>query len=237
MANDATTWKVLPHRPIEKLTENLWRVEGDLEGMPLKRVMTIAKRADGGLVVHNAIALGEAEMREIDAWGKVSFVLVPNGYHRIDAPRFAARYPDAKVLAPSGSRKKVAEVVRVDGTYEDFPGDDAVSLETLHGVAEAEGAMFVRSESGVTLVLNDAVFNMPHVSGFSGFVFKHVTKSSGGPRVSRIARLFLIKDKAALRAHLERLASTKDLQRVIVSHHETITEDPPGKLRAVAATL
>jgi len=75
------------------------------------------------------------------------------------------------------------------------------------------------------------------VSGFSGFVFKHVTRSSGGPRVSRIARLFLVKDKAAFRAHLERLASTKDLRRVIVSHHETITEDPAGALRAVAATL
>jgi len=49
--NTTSPWKVLPHKPIEKLAENLWRVEGDLEGMPLKRVMAIAKRADGSLEV------------------------------------------------------------------------------------------------------------------------------------------------------------------------------------------
>ena len=40
-------WQVHAHRPIEKLTENLWRVEGDVPGMPLKRVMTVGKRSDG----------------------------------------------------------------------------------------------------------------------------------------------------------------------------------------------
>jgi hypothetical protein len=48
-------WRVLPYRPLAQLSERVWRLEGDLEGMPMKRVMTIARRADGELVVHNAI--------------------------------------------------------------------------------------------------------------------------------------------------------------------------------------
>ena len=237
MAKANTTWTVIPHRPIEKLARSVWRVEGDLPGMPLKRVMTIAKRADGRLVIHNAIALDDAAMKEIEAWGEVGFLVVPNGYHRLDAKVFKDRYPNATVLCPRGSRKRVLEVVAVDGAYEDFPKDPLVSLETLEGVANAEGAMIVRDEDGTTLVLNDAVFNMPHRSGFTGFVFKHVTQSSGGPKLSRIARWFLVKDAKALRASLERLADLPALKRVIVSHHETIVHDPARTLREVAATL
>lgn len=237
MAKANQGWKVLPHRPIEKLDDRVWRVEGDLEGMPLKRVMTIARNAAGGLVVHNAIALDGPSMEAIDAWGEVVAIAVPNGYHRLDAPAFHARYPEARVLCPAGARKKVEEVVPVAGTYEELGADEAVSLQTLDGTAEAEGAMIVRGSSGTTVVLNDVVFNMPHVPGFTGWVLKTITQSTGGVRISRVARWFVVKDGRALAAHLERLAGLPDLARVIVSHHETIDHDPAGALRTVAATL
>lgn len=232
--NDA--WTVLGHRPIEKLESNLWRVEGDLPGMPLKRVMTVARLGDGRLVVHNPMALDDAAMKELDAFGAVAFVVVPNRMHRLDARPFAARYPDARVLAPSGSRAKVAEVVAVAGTYADFPADAGVALAELDGLSGFEGVMTVRSGARATLVFNDTIFNMPHVTGLQGFVLRHVTQSTGGPRVSRFERMFFVKSRPALRAHLERLA-TPDLARIIVSHHETITDRPAETLRAIAASL
>ncbi len=232
-----TSWKVLPHRPIERLTENLWRVEGDLDGMPLKRVMTLLRMSNGDVCVHNAIALEEGAMKEIEAWGPVRHVIVPNGYHRLDAPAFAARYPEARFYCPAGSRRKVEEVVKVHGTYADFPSDDAITLENLAGTGDAEGVLTVRSAEGTTLVFNDAIFNMPHFGGFTGWVFAHVTKSSGGPRVSRIGRFFLVKDKAAFKAHLERLAATPGLTRVIVSHHEMVSREPAAAIRAAALSV
>ena len=97
--------------------------------------------------------------------------------------------------------------------------------------------MTVRSPSGgTTLVFTDAVFNMPHVPGFQGFVLRNITQSSGGPRVSRIARMFLIKDKRAFASHLERLA-TPDLTRIIVAHHEIISNEPARTLQKLAASL
>jgi hypothetical protein len=237
MAKANASWTVLPHRPIEKLDDRVWRVEGDLPSGPLKRVMTIAKRADGSLVVHNGIALDDAAMKEIDAWGDVLWIIVPNGFHRLDAKVFHDRYPNAKVICPSGVRAKVEEVVPVGGTYEDFAKDDAVSIEYVDGTASREGILAVKGSSGTTLVFNDALFNMPDVPGFTGFVLKSLTQSTGGPRVSRISRLFLIKDKAKFRAQLTRLADTPGLVRAIVSHHEVIDRDPAKVLREVAATL
>ena len=64
-----------------------------------------------------------------------------------------------------------------------------------------------------------------------------VTASSGGPKVSRLTRMMMLKDKAAFRAHLERLAELPDLRRMLVAHHETVEGDVAGVLREIAATL
>jgi len=203
----------------------------------MKRVMSVGKRADGTLVIHNAIALGDAEMAELDAWGKVSTIIVPNGFHRLDAKVFHDRYPDARVLCPAGTKAKVEQVVAVNGSYEDFGADSVIELATLDGTKQREGAMIVRSPDGTSVVLNDAVFNMPHLSGMTGFILRRVTASTGGPRVSRIAKWFVVADKAAFRAHLEKLAELPGLARVVVSHHQTITDDPAGTLKSVVAAM
>jgi hypothetical protein len=199
--------------------------------------MAIARMADGGLVLHSAIALDAPGMAALDALGRVAFVVVPNALHRIDAPRFAARYPEAKVICPPGGRAKVAAVVRVDADYRAFPADPHVSIQVLEGTKGAEGVMVVRDDEGASLVFNDAIFNMPHAPGIAGFLVNHLMKSSGGPRVSRLGRLLLVKDRASFQAHLTRLAETPDLRRILVAHHETIASDPKRVLLEVAASL
>lgn len=237
MASVNTEWQVLRHRPIDKLESNLWCVTGSLKGMALRRVMSLVRLNDGRLVIHSAIALDEESMREIEQWGEPSVLLVPNAYHRLDAPCYVARYPGLEVYCPRGSRPKVEQVVRVDGDYESFRGDESITLHHLEGVAKSEGALVVRSPSGTTLILNDAVFNMPDGQGLWGWIFRNITQSTGGPRVSRLYRWLAIKDRQAFARHIEQLAETPDLIRVIVSHHRPITDRPAEALRAVAASL
>src|SRR5688572_10324494 len=146
MAKPSSEWNVLPHGPIEKLSENLWWVQGSLKGMSLKRVMVIVRLTDGRLVIHNGIALEEAVMLEIESFGTPAFLVVPNPGHRLDAPAYKRRYPSLTVVAPKGARERVSEVVGVDLTYEQFPEDETVRFETLRGIGELEGAMIVRSK-------------------------------------------------------------------------------------------
>lgn len=231
-------WKVLPHGPIVRLAENLWWVEGSLPGMSLKRTMTIVRSEDGRLTIHNGIALDESSMREIEAWGTPAFLIVPNGGHRLDARAYKKRYPLLRVITPSGSRKAVEEVVPVDMTYAEFLADETLRLEMLDGVGETEGAMIVRSADGVTVVLNDAVFNMDRKRDVLGFLFTTVLGSAPGPRVSRLAKLMLVKDEKALRAHLERLATLPELTRLVVAHEKVATgDDAAAALRRAATYL
>ena len=218
-----TAWKVLPHDPIEKLTENVWRVEGALPQLSMRRVMTVARMADGRLVIHSAIALDEASMQAIEAWGTPGFLLIPHSRHRMDAPRYKARYPDIRVLATRGVVEKAREVVTVDGTYEDFPGDDTVRLEMLRGVKDSEGAMIVRSADGVTVVLNEVVFDLRPRRDLLSRVMMRMLRLGPGPRVTPVVRIELVRGPRELRADLERLAATPGLQRLIVSHEKLST--------------
>ena len=234
----STEWKVLRHGPLEALSDNLWRVTGALPGMSLERTMTIARRRDRSLVIHSAIAVDEPTLAAILALGTPAFLVVPNSGHRLDAPAYKKRFHDLRVYTPRGSRAKVAEVVTVDGTYEDFPSDDTVRLEMLHGVKDLEGAMIVTSQDGVTVVLNDSVMNMDRKHDVLGWLFTTVMGSAGGPRVSRFGKLMFVDDQSALRHDLERYAELPRLTRLVVSHEKVAYgADAPAALRRAATYL
>jgi hypothetical protein len=232
------TWTVCPHGPIEKVDDQLWRVQAPFPGAPFPRAMVVVKLADGRLVVHNAIALDDGEMKELEAWGKPAFLIVPNGGHRMDAKPFKERFPSVRVVAPPGARQRVEQVVKVDDTAGAF-GDEAVRYEILDGTKEREGVLLVKSGTGTTttLVFNDALMNMKSLPGFGGFMMGLFGFTSPAPKVTFPARMALVADKKALRAHLERLADVEGLARIEVGHGAPVTERAADALRAAAGSL
>jgi hypothetical protein len=227
-----TTWTVLPHKPIEKLTENLWRVSGTMPDGRTQRQMAVARMQDGTLIVHNAIALEPPEMAELEAWGTPAVLFVPNGYHRQDVAIWKQRYPQARVIAPAGARKRVAKVVPVDAVSEQAPRDEAVHLIPLDGLP-GESVLEVKSAQGTTLVFCDAILNMPQL----GFPVGFFLGPTGRVSTPRVVRWIALKDRRAFAAQLERLAETPGLTRLLFGHGKPITEDPRGALRSVVSQL
>lgn len=234
MAKALGEWKVRAHGPLLTLAENLLWVQGSLPGMSLKRSMVVVRLNDGRLVIHSCIALEPAPMAELERFGTPAFLIVPNAMHRLDAPAYKQRYPALRVLAPKGSRAGVEQVIPVDGAYEDFPLSDVARLETLHGVGETEGALIAHSSDGVSVVLNDCMFNMDRKRDPLGFLFTTIMGSAPGPRVSRLAKWMLVKDKQALRADFERYAALPNLERVIVAH-EKVASGPDARASLLQA--
>lgn len=232
MAKAFTTWTVLPHDPIERLHDDLWRVTGKMPDGKTQRQMVVARMGSGDLVIHNAIALGDDEMKQLEAWGRPRVLFVPNGFHRQDAAIWKQRYPEVTVAAPAGSRKRIEQVVRVDAVTEDAPGDDRVRLRPIDGVP-GEAVLEVNAGGEVTLVFCDAVLNMRKLGGIVGFVLA----PTGRVSTPRVMRWLGVKDKPAFAAYLDRLAGTPGLRRLLFGHGEPITDDPAGALRQVAAQL
>jgi hypothetical protein len=230
------TWKVIDHGKLEKLADNLHSVTGKLP-MPLGetvRRMTIAKLADGRLIVFSAIALDETEMAKVDALGRVAFLIVPSGIHRMDIKGWKQRYPHAHVIAPKGVREKVEELVKVDAI--DLELDDPrVRLEVVPGTGEQELAMLVTTDGGSkTLVIADLIFNLPEMHGFDKLKMTLMGFGPGHPTQPRLVMMKLVKDKDAMRAQLLAWANDAGIERILVSHGLPI-ENPREALLELAA--
>jgi hypothetical protein len=158
--------------------------------------------------------------------------------HRLDVHAFAARYPGLKVLCPREIARNVGQAVRVDGGLDLLPKDPLLEVVPLEGTKTGEAVFVSRSPDGArqSLVFGDAVMNVPHLPGALGLVLRLVG-SSGGVKVTGLARLMLVKDKRALAEHLRRLAAVPGVTRLIPSHGENAVAAAAAKLRVCADAL
>lgn len=228
-------WKILPHGPLVQLAPRLWQATGELKNPPLPRAMTVWRMDDGGLLVHSVVNLDEAAMAALEALGTPRVMVVPNGFHRMDAAAWKARYPDLRVVCPAAVRAKVEEKVKVDGDDTDLPG---VVTHTLPGCKEDEHAYELDSGDGKALLFCDALFNVDHRPGFGGFVLKLVG-STGFFGMTRVGRLALLKDAAPWKAWLAAQAERDDVTLVTVAHGNAVVgkAQVKEKLAAAAARL
>lgn len=233
------SWTVLPHEPIEAIDEGLLTVAGDIP-MPLgnfPRRMTVIGLGGNRTAIWSAIALDTAEMARIEALGTPSFLIVPNGMHRLDAKSWKARYPEIKVLAPPGARSAVEEVVPVDATN-DIIGDRDVALVVAAGTGEGEFALTVNRPSGTTLIVNDVIGHVRHPHGLGAQIMARLMGFGvSGPQVPRVVKSKMIENKPALARQLRDWAAIPDLRRVIVSHGIPIEDRPAAALTAIADSL
>lgn len=239
MAKLHDDWHVFPHGSVDSVDDGILTVEGEIL-MPLGRFprrMTVVALSTGQTVVFSPVPLHEPAMRRIESLGEPGFMVVPNGFHRLDARAWKKRYPQIRVVCPPGAKKRVEEAVPVDAVI-DVLGDPSVRFIVLEGTREAESALSVVRSGGKTLVLNDIISNIRHPKGLGanimarlfGFGVKH-------PQMAREVRWLLAKDKPALARQLRAWADESDLRRIIVSHGEIIDAQPNDALRAVASTL
>lgn len=231
-------WTVLPHGQLTQIDDDVLSVTGELKMplTPLTRRMTVARLADGRLVIYSAIALHEDEMRALEAFGKPSFLIVPGPLHRLDAKIWKDRYPDLQVIAPEGAREKVEEVVHVDATRVDF-GDPNVKFATVAGTEGHEAALIITGARGTTLVLNDVVGNIRDAKGFGGWLLKLAGFAGDHPQIPRVVEKKIIENKGALSAQLSNWANLAALKRIIVSHGSIIDDQPAIALRRLAESL
>jgi hypothetical protein len=238
MSKPFDQWTVLPHGDLVALAENLRTVEGTIE-MPLgrfERRMTAARLAHGGLVIFSPVSLDDARMGSLEAFGQPSFLVVPSDRHRLDIKPWKDRYPRARVLAPPGAVAKVAELVPVDGSTLDAD-DPSVVLVDVPGTDRHEAALLVTSADGVTLVLNELIFNLPDRPGFGGWLMGVMGMTGDEAHMPGAIRHRDVKDPAALAAQLEAWARLPSLRRLVVSHGKVIDVDPAGVLSRIAREL
>ena len=218
------------------LSEGLWTLEAPIPTLPFKRRMTVFRLKDRSLAIHSCIALTEEGFAKLESFGTPSVLIIPNRLHDLDARYYKNRYPDLRVLTPALSMKDVEKVITPTGDYEQFPVDHTTRVETLDGSQGGEGAFVHQADNEISLVFNDTLFNVPPIRGPKGWLMR-LLGSTGGPRVTPLARWTLVSDKHRLANHLWHLSQLPGLKRIIPGHGDVIETDAAQTLEAVARKL
>jgi hypothetical protein len=227
-------WTVLPHGELTQVNERIVTVVGDLK-MPLlnlPRRMSAVRLASGDLVIFSAIALEDADMAKLEAFGRPSFLVVPSVRHRLDAASFARRYPRMTVVAPRAGAEKIGNVVRIGTSTPNF-GDKGVRYVEVVG----DSALEVDCNDGMTVIVNDLIGDIHGEGGIGGWLLRLMEFAGDDPHVPAPVKLLLGKHKSDVARQFRRWAEHENLRRIIVSHGDPIEFDPRGALRALAASL
>src|SRR3954462_7969909 len=108
--------------PLRALAPHLWVADRPQKfyGLPVGTRMTVMRLADGSLLLHSPVELDPALRRELDAVGRVRYVVAPNRVHHLHAGRVTESYPDARLWVGPGVERK-----RPDLAYVAVLGDEA----------------------------------------------------------------------------------------------------------------
>ncbi len=169
-------------------------------------------------------------MAALEALGRPTWMVVPHAMHTMDAPFYAARYPDMKVAAPDAVRARRPDL-RVDASPEAALEPLGIGVHAIPGTKYAEVALDLPIEGGHALLFTDL---LGRNEGHPGLLLR-LLGPPGGEGVARIVKLRQISDKAQVRAFLDRMAETPDLRVVAGCHGGMVTADCGPWLKAAAA--
>lgn len=198
----------------------------------------VLHRFDGDkLLLHSVVALKEDAMRELEALGTPSVMMIPHWDHWAHIVAYKKRYPQLTVICPQASRDRVERRLPVDETCERYFPRHGMRFEVPPGMSPVEGVLELPVGPGKkALVMNDLITNIPHQPGLKGLLLR-LTGSTGRPRVIPIIKRQLKVQSAVVRRYLEGLAQRSDLAVLTTSHGSCLSSDLPGTLRRVACDL
>jgi hypothetical protein len=217
--------------PLREIAPGLYCADGWWKGSPMGRRMTVMRVGEDALAVHCAMSMPAAEMQRLDALGRVAYIIAPNPAHATEAPLYARRYPEAKVLVPAGMVRRQSGLMTIHGTIEDgWPPelDGSLTAVSVQGLRISESAyLHVASR---TLVLTDLVMNFGH-DHFRGLM-KMMMRLNGiidhfGP--SHLLRYGLTRDRRKLRDSLEQIMAW-DFDGVVMNHGRILTRGGKEKM-------
>jgi hypothetical protein len=233
----AAPHRLYPHGKLEALAPNLWQVRGSMS-FPIRRNMTVYRLPDGTLLLYSVVAMDEAGMKELEALGRPSVMVIPHGYHRMDSGFYKQRYPDLKVACPSDSKQRAEELCqRVDGTPEEILGPLGIKVHPVHGVRRGEFALEVDIPGGKALITNDVVGSRE--PGEKLTLVARLTGPPPGHRlgVARIFRVMMVRNKVELRSWLHLMAENPAVKIVTASHAPAVMSECAEALREAATTI
>lgn len=209
--------------------EAIWYADGPAVpffGWPYPTRMVVIRLKDGDLFVWSPIARAPALQSEVEALGRVAHLVSPNPLHHLSLPAWKAAFPDAKVYASPGLRRKRRDIA-FDAELGDAPETAwAADIDQIHvaGSFVMSEIVFVHRPSA-TAIFADLIENFPPGS-FGGWretlarLDGIMSPDCGAPREWRAT----FWNRRRARQALSRVLAHEPRQ-VIMAHGEIVRSD------------
>ena len=155
-----------PQNRLQPSGKDIWIVDGPVLHwgyggwkLPFPTRMTVVRLASGDLWLHSPTKPDEILLADIDALGPVTHLVSPNAIHHVSLDPWSKRYPNARVWASPGVRK------RSSVSFSDDLGDEPppewegdIDQRIARGSFAMEEVVFFHKASK-TLILADLIEN------------------------------------------------------------------------------
>ncbi|HWO09799.1 MAG TPA: DUF4336 domain-containing protein [Polyangiaceae bacterium] len=206
-------------------------------GLRFPARMSVLPLERGRLALVSPVPIDDDRAAAIAALGEVAFLIAPNLLHHLHLGAAAQRYPEARVLAPSGLRRKRPDLPIGGSLDQPLPAELRASVEVvpIGGAPKIDEYAFYHRETR-TLVLTDLVFNITRPEGWLAHLVLWLGGCHGHLGSSRVWRLQL-EDRVALRASVERLLELP-FETLVMAHGSIVQSAARAQLqRALAWAL
>jgi len=206
---------------MRRLHADLWVADSPLRfaGLEVGARMTVVRLADGTLFVHSPIAATPALVAEVQALGRVAYLIAPNRFHHLYVGEWQRACPAAAIWVAPGLETKRADLP-IAGVLGDTPEPawaDTLDQAALHGMPFMNEVVFFHRPS-TTLIASDLAFNVGAGSPTSTRLVFRLMGAYGRLTPTLVERL-LVRDRAAFRASLARVQAWP-FTRVVIAHSE-----------------
>jgi hypothetical protein len=200
----------------------------------------VAAFGDGELlVISGATGMEDAAFAELEAFGRVTALIAPNGMHRSGLPDWMRAFPEATVHAPAAALPRVRKVA--PGAEELSPLEarlpEGLALREVPTLRFGETWMSLDTPRGPLWWVGDTITNMAALPTGLGWLFA-VAGIRAGFSVNGAQTRFMSRDRATYRRWLREQVAERGPTGILPAHGDLVY-DPglPGTLRALVASI
>ena len=224
---------------LQKLDPQLWvkKQAQKYYGLEVGTRMTMIRLEQGDLVIISPVELDQQEIAEINALGKVAYIIAPNSFHYLYLQACQNVYPQAQVFLALGLENKVPEMEGAKVIPQDMPDFNGELLwmqfvgfevPAPTKISQLNEVVFLHPASK-SLIITDIAFNFD--SNFS-LVTQLASRLLGCYQKLRpsILEKLVIRNREAIKDSILRVLEW-DFERVIMAHGTIIENNGKQKLR------
>ena len=226
---------------LKPFADEIWIADGthvSVAGFHYPTRMAVIRLSSRDLFVWSPTALADDLRADVNTLGQVRHIVAPNSLHHLFLQDWARAFPDAKLYAPPGLRKKRPDIAfaadLADQPDPSWAGD--IDQVPMRGNLITTEVVLFHRKSG-TALFTDLLQQLPPtlLSGWRAVVAKLDLMVGAEPQVPHKFRLAFT-DRSAARAALTRIMAWPT-QRVLLAHGTPIEQGGQAYLRRAFAWL